>query len=328
MARRRTFMSGLFVLFGMLALLAPARAEETAVSPPPRRVTPHWVYWRDGDPRDVPGRGGGGLSLVGGNGYVEAAFRWMIERSGGGDFLILRCAGDAEMHPYLLGLGGMDSVETLLLLDREASSDPFVLDRLARADAIWLAGGDQSRYLRRWQDTPVEDALNAAAARGVPLGGTSAGLHVLGDFSFAAMHGTITSAEALAHPDDRRVTMARDFLRMPGLAGVLTDSHFSERDRMGRLAVFLERIVALGWMASPRGVGVDELTAVLVPTQGEARVVGNGSAWFLQRAEGGWDAVGVPAGGTFDMGSWSGSGRKCRVSVQEGVLERQETGSP
>lgn len=308
-----------------MALLAPALAlAEEAASPPPVRVHSDWVYWRDGSPKDVPGKRGGGLALVGGNGYVEPAFRWMIERAGGGDFLILRAAGDAEMHPYMLGLGGLDSVETLLLLDRKASYDPFVLERIARADAIWLAGGDQSRYLRRWKDTPVEDALNDAAARGVPLGGTSAGLHVLGDFSFAAMDGTITSEDAMRDPADPRLTMERDFLRMPHLAGVLTDSHFSERERMGRLAVFLDRVKALGWTPTPRGLGVDELTAVLIPPDGAAKVVGAGSAFFLKPdgATGAWAVEQVPSGGGFRLDEWAGDGSRFRVRVQDGGLVR------
>ena len=133
---------------------------------------------------------------------MEPAFRWMIQRSGGGDFLVLRAAGDAQIHPYLLGLGGLDSVETLLLRTRQASWDPFVLERVRRAEAIFLAGGDQSRYLERWKDTPLQEALNQAAARGVPIGGTSAGLAVLGEFCFSARKGSVTPGEAMADPAD------------------------------------------------------------------------------------------------------------------------------
>ena len=35
----------------------------------------------------------------------------------------------------------LDSVETLVIKTREAASDPFVLERVARADALFIAGG-------------------------------------------------------------------------------------------------------------------------------------------------------------------------------------------
>ena len=314
----------------------PALAED-APSPPPRRANSDYLYYRNGNPRDAVGACQGGVALVGGGGYLDEVFRWMARRSGGGDFLVLRAVGDAEIHPYLEDLGGFDSVETLLLLTREASSDPFVLDRVRRADALWLAGGDQSRYVRRWKDTPLEDALNEAASRGVPLGGTSAGLAVLGEFSFSCRKDTITSPEALADPDDPRVTLDRDFLQAPRMGGILTDSHFSERDRMGRLVVFLAWIGRQGWSERPRAVAVDERTGVLLEPDGSSKVVGESSAFFVEAppAPPSWEegrpftwrdlqVEEVPSGGAFDFPSWTGSGTRYGLSVTDGVLERGE----
>lgn len=329
----------LWACLAALALAQPALAqEEEPTSAPPAMVTPDYDYWIDGNPQDAQGAREGGLILVGGGGYVDPAFRWMIERSGGGDFLVLRAAGDAEMHPHVMGLGP-DSVETLLLKDREASYSPFVLDRLHRADAIFLAGGDQSRYVNRWKDTPVEDALNEAAARGVPIGGTSAGLAIMGEYCFTALHDTITSDEAMRDPADPRITLARDFLELPHMAGVLTDTHFGARERMGRLVTFLARVVQEGWSPRPRAVGVDELTAVLVAPDGQARVVGLGSAFFVrppgppERCAAGQpvtyrdvEVLEVPTGSLFDFVTWTGFGPRFRVTVQDGALTRDSTG--
>ena len=69
--------------------------------------------------------------------------------------------------------------ETIVFHDRSASSEAYVLDRLAKAEAIFMAGGDQGNYIKYWKDTPVEDAINAAARRGVPIGGTSAAIFSL-----------------------------------------------------------------------------------------------------------------------------------------------------
>lgn len=52
--------------------------------------------------------------------------------SGGGDFLVLRTAGTDAYNPYVYGLGKVNSAATLLLNNRAASSDPFVLSKVAR----------------------------------------------------------------------------------------------------------------------------------------------------------------------------------------------------
>ena len=51
---------------------------------------------------------------------------------------------------------------------------------IRQAEVVFIAGGDQGNYLRGWKGTPVQDAINANIAAGKPIGGTSAGLAVLG----------------------------------------------------------------------------------------------------------------------------------------------------
>ena len=134
--------------------------------------------------------------------------------------------------------------------------------------------------------------MTAAVARNVPFGGTSAGLAVLGQFDYSGANKSITSADAMANPYDRNVTLDRSFLNaLPLMAGVITDAHLVARDRMGRLVTFLARLSADGWAGLPalRGIGVDEQTAVVV--DGDiATVMGNpdglggitGRAYFLK----------------------------------------------
>src|SRR4029077_8522763 len=124
-----------------------------------------------------------------------------------------------------------------------------------------IAGGDQSNYVRFWQDTPVQDEINRHIAEGKPLGGSSAGLAVLGEFSFSSMIDTIHSPAALADPYGNKVTLSRDFLRIPLLTGIITDAHFVKRDRMGRLVVFLGRILQDGWARQVRAIAVEENAA-------------------------------------------------------------------
>ena len=237
-------------------------------------------FYLTGNPDDVSPRTRPGLVLAGGGKDVDAAMSWMLERSGGGDIVVLRASGGGGYNQYLFGLAPVDSVESIVFKSREASSNPFVLDRILKAEALFFAGGDQWRYVDFWRGTPVEHAIHELIRRGVPIGGTSAGLAILGQYAFSAEHDTIQSPEALANPFDARVTLTRDFLKIPALAGTLTDSHFAARDRMGRLAVFLARLMESG-VKAPRGLGVDERTAAMLEPDGRIKVTGEGAAYVL-----------------------------------------------
>ncbi len=145
---------------------------------------------------------------------------------------------------------------------------------IRNAEALFIAGGDQSRYVRFWQGTPVEDAINFVAAKPAPIGGTSAGMAILGEFSYSAMgEESLTSEVALADPFAPDLTLARDFLEMPGLHGVLTDQHLWERDRIGRTVTLLARLLHDGWTTDARAIAADRETAVHIdPRDGSAEV--------------------------------------------------------
>ena len=235
-----------------------------------------------GNPGDVVTSTTPGTVLMGGGTDVDAAFQWMIGKSGGGDFLVIRATGTDAYNPYIFGLGTVDSVETIITNTRDASFDPFVINQIRNAEALWIAGGDQSDYINLWKDTPVEDAINYVAnVKQIPVGGTSAGLAVLGQFSYTGQTGSVTSSQALANPFNRYITLDRDFLSIPDMAGVITDSHFVTRDRMGRLVTFLARLINDGWATEVHGIGIDERTAMLVDPNGAATRVGDGAVYFL-----------------------------------------------
>ena len=127
---------------------------------------------------------------------------------------------------------------------RDAAQDPAVADIIRHAEAVFIAGGNQARYVNFWQGTPVQDAINANIADGKPIGGTSAGLAVLGEFAYGCLKdkdddNDLASTDVLPNPYHERVTLVRDFLKVPNLANTLTDSHFAKRDRMGRTLGFL-----------------------------------------------------------------------------------------
>ncbi|MFN0107080.1 MAG: cyanophycinase [Bryobacteraceae bacterium] len=241
-------------------------------------------YYLTGNPADSTATPQPGLVLMGGGTDVNEAFRWMIQRSGGGDFVILRATGSDGYNPYVWALGNVDSVETFVIKTSAAASDPFILKRVRKAEAVFIAGGDQSDYMRLWSGTPLQTAMQEASAR-IPFGGTSAGLAVLGQWVYTGQRGSVTSDQALRNPYHPLVTLAPALLSIPGLQGYITDSHFSQRDRMGRLVVFLARLVEDSWTPQANGIGVDEQVAILLTPDGIGQVVGNttiGSAYVLR----------------------------------------------
>ena len=301
---------------------------------------PAYEHTLVGNPADAHAKGTGGYILAGGGTDQPAAFKWMIERAGGGDIVIIRASGADAYNQWILDLGGADSVETIVFKDRSAASDPFVLERLRNAEAVFIAGGDQSRYVNFWKGTPVEDELHALVKRGGPIGGTSAGLAILGEFGFGAREGGLTSDEALPDPFRKEVALDRDFLALPRLERVITDTHFVERNRLGRTLVFLARIVNNGWATQPRGIGIDEETALLVLPTGAATMVGTGAAYFLQapgpaqvladRTPLTYLNIGVyklPQGGTFNFSTWTGTGGVAyTLNVNNGSVTSTQAG--
>jgi len=266
---------------------------------------------------------------------VDYGVRWFLERANGGDVVVLRASGTDAYNPYFMKLTKVDSVETIIFKSEAASREPFVLEKIRNAEAIFFAGGDQWNYVRYWRDSPVAEALNDAIKRGVPVGGTSAGLAILGEFAFSAEKDTVTSPVALTDPFNEHVTIHRGLLHIPGMECLITDSHFAKRDRMGRLLVFLARMRAESACPAVRGIGIDERTAVTLDEKGQARVVGDGSAFLVQLREKpsiargqapqipSMDVSAVPSGASFDWRKWKS---EYRLTVESGVVKSSTTG--
>ena len=301
-------------------------------------------YYLTGNAADVLGPTEFGIGLMGGGTDVDALFTWMGDRAGGGDFVVIRASGADGYNQYVYDLAPFDSVETFVLKNRAASSDETVLQRILGAEALFIAGGDQSNYVNYWKGTPIEDAIHALASRGIPIAGTSAGTAVLSEFIYAAQRKSVTSAEALADPFSRNITLDRDFLLLPYLGGVITDQHLIERDRLGRTLTFMGRIVADGWAAESKAIAIDRETAVLVDKSGVATIVANADhptpyAYFIR---GGTPEVVAPKtpltytgldvqrgapGSIFDLTTWNGTGLvSYTLNVVGGVVSSTQPG--
>jgi cyanophycinase-like exopeptidase len=176
----------------------------------------------------------------------------------------------------LFGLDGVDSVETLMINVTSDSSREDVFKTIQNAELVYFGGGDQCRYINYFRGTPVEAAVEVVFTRGGAVGGTSAGLAIQGEYIYDACypeHGT-WSEMALMNPYNESVSFSYDFFLWPGMANTLTETHFYERDRMGRLFTFLARQIQDGVTDHVLGVAVDEVANALVNSSQIATIYG------------------------------------------------------
>jgi cyanophycinase len=234
-----------------------------------------------------------GTVLMGGSTDVDTAMKWMINKSKGGDVIILRSTGGTGYNQYLYdliktdGKSQVNSVETLLINSKELANNPKVAERIKQAEMVFIAGGDQYNYISYWKNTLVEDALNyLISTKKIPIGGTSAGCAIMGDAVYTAEKGSVTSSQALANPYNTDMTLQRDFVNNPYLTNTITDTHYNNPDRKGRHFSFLARLLKDFSIVSPKGIGVEEETAVCIDENGKAIVFGNGNAYFLMANQG------------------------------------------
>jgi cyanophycinase len=142
------------------------------------------------------------------------------------------------------------------------------LTRLEEASGIFFTGGNQLRLTTLLGGTPVAKVIRAANARGVAVGGTSAGASILSEHMIAA--------------GDEGAAMVAGSVRLaPGLGltnRYIIDQHFRERDRLGRL------LTALAYNPFAVGIGLDEDTAAFIAPDDRLEVEGTGGVTVVDAA--------------------------------------------
>jgi cyanophycinase-like exopeptidase len=243
-----------------------------------------------GSSSDVVTKSGGGICLMGGATENDEAMKWFLNRANHGDVLVLRASGTDGYNDYLYKDLGVEvnSVESIVFLNTDASKEAYIHEKIKQAEAIWIAGGDQWDYVTYWRHTSIDSLLNDAIHnRHVVIGGTSAGMAIMGGFYYSASHESETSAEALADPYNSNMSVdSTRFITNAFLEHVITDTHYDGRNRMGRHVAFMARIFA-DWKIEPRGIACEEYSAVCIDTTGIAHCYGGGPqkkdyTYFLQ----------------------------------------------
>lgn len=305
-----------------------------------------------GDPGDVSPGTVPGLALVGGGGRCNEAYRWLLQRCGGGDFVFLTTAvysdqEDEQFFADMQQLGAIDSITTLTVDSRAKADAAEVENAIRNAELLFIDGGDQAEFYDLWKGTRLQAAVQYLLQnKKIPLGGTSAGMAVLSGLAYIPLYQGVTSAEALGDPFHANMnSLKNDFWIVPFLNGTITDTHWSERNRCGRTIAFLARAITDGLVTFPaaRAIACDERTAVCIDADGMAVVFGDSSAadfaWFFSclsrpdRCQAGkplhwssavavWQLKGTEAGEqAFDLTGWQAhGGTRHAVNVHDGIL--------
>ena len=166
-----------------------------------------------------------------------AWYRALFERHGAGEVNVLR----------LQRRGDVVAAEQLELVNG--------------ATGVFFTGGNQLKLATSIIGTPLARQLHAAYARGVHVGGTSAGAAFL-------------SAHMIAFGAEGPTPQAGMVITCGGLGlttRFLIDQHFRERGRLGRL------LTAVAYNPFVMGLGVDENTAAFIDPDDGLEVVGEGA---------------------------------------------------
>ena len=222
----------------------------------------------------------GKLFIIGGGKRPVSMIDRMISESGvdeSGYILILPLAsGEPDSAIYYSSKQfsdrGVDSI--LSIHTGDLSGDQTSLVNLVKnASLIYISGGDQNRFMKLIQGTPIGESLHEAYVSGACVAGTSAGA--------AVMSAKMITGNELKHPvyTGRFPSIEANNVEIERGLGLLDkaiiDQHFLKRERWNRLiAVCLE---------NPENIciGIDESTAILVKG-GEAEVLGENQVIALQ----------------------------------------------
>jgi cyanophycinase len=230
--------------------------------------------------------GQGAVLLVGGgsenyNSWSDEPYRWLVQQAANKRILILHYSDASTFLPdYFLWLGAT-AATNLVINSRTAADDSATYRALLKADGLFLRGGDQWRYVELWKGTLAEQAIRQVYQRGGAIGGTSAGAAVLSEVAFDARTTSVNPRTALRNPLSAGITFTEDFIGF--VPGILADTHFYERGRIGRLLAMLAvyRQQTGKWIT---GVGIDDATALGVSAEGRAEVFGSGVVTVLRPA--------------------------------------------
>lgn len=149
---------------------------------------------------------------------------------------------------------------------KEVIEDTALLERMAEADGIFFAGGDQLKYTFKYGGTPFLTRLKERYIyENIVVAGTSAGAMALSTPMIYAGNSEVQEIGGMI-----KVTTGLEFLK-----DVCIDTHFVQRGRFVRMAQVV--------FTNPTciGMGIEEDTAIIVRNGLDVEVIGTGTIIIL-----------------------------------------------
>ncbi len=204
-----------------------------------------------------------------------AILKVFVERAGGKEARVAviptasRLKDTGDRYVELFEELGVAKAYSLPFDTRQDCQRKDWLEKLEKASAVFLTGGNQLRLSTTLGGTPVGRLLRQRNAEGLHVAGTSAGAAYI-------------SEHMIAFGDEGATPRANMVQLAPGLGltnTVVVDQHFRQRDRLGRL------LTALAFNPFATGIGLDEDTAAFIAPDETFEVVGTGAITVVDPSE-------------------------------------------
>lgn len=214
----------------------------------------------------------GSLFIIGGGRRTPGLLQSMVDAAAleQGDYVAVLPMSSSEPDTSFFYFNqGLDSLCNHPIINFNLSFEDLIeparIDSVASAGLIFITGGDQNRFMRKVQDTPISDAIWSAYENGAMIAGTSAGAAVMSEIMIT---GDQVYAEEYSSTYDKIWRDNGVYTRGMGfLTKAIIDQHFIARSRYNRL------LSALADHPGKMGIGIEESTAILVRGD-QATVVG------------------------------------------------------
>ena len=270
-----------FVYILLFALFTTSMAcSDKSITPPPSPESSENIVKSGNDEPVSPELNGPSIYLMGKGMPSLSSYEYFLDILADSPADITVLAGSAASGSsatpecdLLMELDQVNSCTTATVQSEEEANSTELFEIIDQSEAVYFAGGNQCVYVS-WRDTNLHDAINTLIERGGGIGGGSAGLAIQGDMIYDGCSGSVRSQEALSDPYHEYISTSEGIFELSSLDNTITDSHFSERDRLGRLISFMARISSEKEREEYFGIGLDDNTSVVIGPNGIGKVFG------------------------------------------------------
>lgn len=242
------------------------------------------------------------VCLAGGGSDNEWSEGWkdLLQNSNGGDVVIVRADGTRGGYEDWifndtdhLNFPQINSIRTIQLTKATDTNSQKIIEIFTNAEFIFFAGGDQSLYIKWLRNSKALHLIQTRLSqKKIIIAGTSAGMALLGGIDYTGQFNSpvdnesnVTSYDVLNNPTGQFVDLKNDVLIPPFMNNVINETHFSERNREGRIMGFMARAISNKNLNSAihtiKAIAADEGTAFCYRDNGAGKIYGRNSIYFL-----------------------------------------------